>query len=267
MEIMNAHVVVTGASRGIGAAIAREMHKRGATVTVVARSADALAALADEIDGHALAADLTDRGELEGLIARAEAHAPVDVLVNNAGIDEAGLFWEMDADGLRRLIDLNVTAAMELTRQALPGMVERGRGHIVNLSSMASVGNFPGLTAYAATKAALSHFSAGLRADLRGLPVGVTNVQVGFVSPTDMTDKILEYGPTFRAQRRFDRLALLPRTDRDRLASAIMSAVEADRRHVLRPRRAWGLAKLTELPRRLVENVLVGVSARDQDPT
>ena len=176
MEIMNAHVVVTGASRGIGAAIAREMHKRGATVTVVARSADALAALADEIDGHALAADLTDRGELEGLIARAEAHAPVDVLVNNAGIDEAGLFWEMDADGLRRLIDLNVTAAMELTRQALPGMVERGRGQIVNISSMASVAVFPGLTAYSASKAALSHFSAGLRADLKGLPVGVTNV-------------------------------------------------------------------------------------------
>lgn len=263
MDLNDAHVLVTGASRGIGAAIVRELRLRGAACTLVARDRDKLQALADEVGGNVLPADLVAADQLDGLVARAEATGgPVDVLVNNAGIDAAGLFWEMDAAALRRLVDLNVLAAMELSRQVLPGMVARGRGRIVNISSLASTGAFPGLGAYSATKAALSHFSAGLRADLRGLPVGVTNVQVGFVHPTDMADAIMEYPPARRAKERFQKLGLLPDTDRDALAAAIVVGIAADRRHVLRPRRAVGFARMVEVPRRMTERILGGIDPR-----
>jgi short-subunit dehydrogenase len=266
MELTDAHVLVTGASRGIGAAICRELHARGAKLTLVARDAQKLQELADELGGaNVLPADLTDPDALGTLIARAEqVGGPVDGLVNNAGIDEAGLFWEMEPAGLRRLIDLNVLAAMELSRQVLPGMVERGKGQIVNLSSLASVGVYPGLAAYSATKAALSHFSAGLRADLKGLPIGVTNAQVGFVVPTDMADKIFLYEPAARAKKRFDRLGLLPDTDRDKFAAAVVAGMASGKRHVLRPRRALMLAKLSESTRRMTEQVLAGVPAREK---
>ncbi len=261
MELNNAHVLVTGASRGIGAAIARELAAKGASLTLVARDQQKLDALAAEIGGRVLAADLTDPAAIDGLVARAEASGgPVDALVNNAGVDESGLFWELDTAALRRLIDLNVFAAMELSRQVLPGMVTRGKGHIVNLSSMASVGVWPGLAAYSATKAALSHFSAGLRADLKGLPIGVTNVQVGFVTPTDMADNIAKYSPTMAAKKRFG--PMLPDTDRDELAAAVVAGLAAGKRHVLRPRRAFGLARLVEFPRRATERMLAGVPAR-----
>lgn len=262
MELNGAHVLVTGASRGIGEGLARRFAAAGARVSAVARSEAAVTALAAELGGHAIAADLTDRAALDGLVGRvAAAVGPVDVLVNNAGIDGTGALAATSAPELARLVELNVLAPMELTRQALPGMVGRGRGHVLNVSSLAGVAVLPGMVAYASSKAALTHFTAGLRADLRGLPIGTTVIEVGLV-PTAMMDAILSHGPTAASFRRLYRLAVLTDTSLERVCDAAVRAVERDRRHVRLPRRARTLATIAEAPRRAVELALAGVRPR-----
>ncbi|WP_217922787.1 SDR family oxidoreductase [Miltoncostaea oceani] len=262
MEIDGAHVLVTGASRGIGAGLARAFATAGGRVTVVARTATAVEELAAETGGTALVADLADAAGRAGLIARVEeAAGPVDVLVNNAGIDVTGTLDDMDPADLERLVAINVLAPMELTRQVLPGMIDRGRGHVVNMSSLAGTAVLPGMVAYAASKSALTHFTAGLRADLRGLPVGTTVVEVGLV-PTDMRASVVAHPPTAAAFRRFYRLGLLTDTPLDRLCAHTVRAVADDRRHVRLPRRAWAFAALAEAPRRITELTITGVRAR-----
>ncbi len=262
MQLDGAHVLVTGASRGIGRGLARALAAEGARITAVARSTGAIEELAAEVGGRALAADLSDRDTLRTLLARVEeVGGPVDVLVNNAGIDATGALADSDPGELERLVELNLLVPMELTRQALPGMIERGRGHVLNVSSLAGVAALPGMVAYATTKAALTHFTSGLRADLRGLPIGTTVVEVGLV-PTDMRDAVLEHPPTAAAFRRLYRLGILTDTSLDRLCAQAVQAVAGDRRHVRLPRRAWGLSALAEAPRRMTELTLTGVRAR-----
>ncbi len=253
---------MTGGSRGIGAALAEALAARGARVSVAARNAEALGTVAARIGGTALVADLSDTATRRGLIARAEATSgPVDLLVNNAGVDRVGAIDGMSADDLEGLIALNLLAAAELTRQVLPGMLARGRGHIVNLSSLAGVASLPGLAAYGASKAALTHLTAGVRADTRGTPIRTTVVEVGFVQ-TAMRDAILAYPPSARAHRRLVRVGALADTPMDRLVDATVDAVARERRHVRYPGRARGLAATAEAPRRLIELLLAGVRAR-----
>jgi short-subunit dehydrogenase len=262
MEIDGAHVLVTGASRGIGEGLARAFAAAGGRVTLVARTAAAVEGLAAETGGTALVADLAGADGRAGLIARAEeASGPVDVLVNNAGVDATGALSAIDPADLERLVAVNVLAPMELTRQALPGMIDRGRGHVVNMSSLAGTAVLPGMVAYAASKAALTHFTAGLRADLRGLPVGTTVIEVGLV-PTEMRASVVAYPPTAAAFRRLYRLGVLTDTPLDRLCAQAVRAVADDRRHVRLPRRAWAFSALAEAPRRLTELTISGVRAR-----
>ncbi len=156
MQLSGTHVLVTGASRGIGAEVAREAARRGARLTLVARSAAPLEALAAETGGTALPADLGDRDTRRGLVARAEAlNGTVDVLVNVASLDAAGSFLALDADTLEELLTVNLTAGAELTRQVLPAMVARGSGHVVVFSSGFSTVVAPGLAAYCASKGGL----------------------------------------------------------------------------------------------------------------
>lgn len=263
MRLDGAHVCVTGASRGLGEALAREAAARGARVTVVARSEEPLRRLAAELSATAVVADLADRATLAGLVARveAEAGAPVDLLVNNAGIDATGGLAEADPEELARLVHLNLLVPVELCRQALPGMRERGRGHILNISSLAGTAALPGMATYAATKSALTHFSAGLRAETRGEPIGVTVVEVGLV-PTDMRAAVVGYPPTARAFRRLYRLGVLCDTPVDRVVPAALTAVERGRRHVRLPRRALLFPLLAEAPRRIVEWLTAGIDPR-----
>lgn len=262
VELDGAHVLVTGASRGVGAGLAREFHARGARVTLVARSAGPLESLASELGGVAITADLVDPAGREGLIARVEEQAgPVDVLVNNAGVDETGGFTDLSADALERLVALNVLTPMELSRQVLPGMIARGRGHLLMISSLAGVAVLPGMTAYASSKSALTHFTSGLRAELRGLPVGTTVVEVGLI-PTEMRDAVVSYAPTAAAFRRFYRLGVLTDTSLEKVCRASVAAVARGRRHVRYPRRALTFPLLAEAPRRMTELILSGVPPR-----
>jgi len=265
MELRGRQVLITGASRGIGAELARAFAGAGARVALLARTEAALRAVAAETGGTVHVADLADPAALTGLLDRVEDEVgPVDVLVNNAGIDAMGYFPEQAPEEIERLLRVNLLAPIELCRQAVPRMVARGDGHLVNVSSLSGVGAFPGFAAYSTSKAGLSHFTAGLRADLRGLPVRTTLVEMGKVVPTDMSDGLAAYAPTAESFRRFERLGLLVDIPVGVLAAAVVDAVRGNKKSVRLPRRAAGFALLTGAPRRATELLLTGVKPREK---
>ena len=262
MRTSDAHVLLTGATGTIGAALARQLAERGARVTLLARSPGPLEALARETGSVAFPADLCDPGSLAGLVDRVEAgRGPVDVLVNNAAADTTGFLTDLSAEDLRRTIDLNLTAPFELCRQVLPGMLERGRGHLVNISSLSGVATFPGLAVYGASKAGLTHATSGLRADLRDDPVGTLAVEIGPVT-SEMMDRIGGHGPSEAAFARVLRARLLTMLDPDDVARRIVSAIEQGRPHLRLPRRAAPLAAVTGMPRAVVRIALSGIPVR-----
>lgn len=263
MKLSGAHVLVTGASRGIGALVAAGAARRGATVTLVARSADALAEKAAELSGHALPCDLGRADERAGLVERAEAQAgrPLDVLVNCAGVDETAGMLEVTAEQMRRLYEINLLAPAELVRQALPGMVARRRGHLVTVSSGFSTVTGQGLTPYASSKAGLSHFHAGVRLELRGTGIGTTLVEPGPVG-TDMYERIESHTLSAAMVDRLVRLQLTRVVAPEDVATRTLDAVEKDRQHVVPPLRMAPVLAFTWLPRRVGDLVLSGLPRR-----
>lgn len=259
MELKGAHVLVTGGSRGIGAALAREFARAGARISLTARSTEAIEALALELGGKAFTADLLDPASVDSLIERVEADAgPIDVLVNNAGYEGQGWFHEGDNDTARRVLQLNLEAPIVLTRNVLPGMIERGRGHLVFTSSLAGTGGFPGLAVYGATKAGLSNFVAALRMELATTGINTTVVAPGPVD-TDMWDAVEGDNDLDPMLARLRKLQLIPTKSPEMLAKRSISAVKADRRHVRVPRRLISNHWLREAPTRLTETLISGV--------
>jgi 3-hydroxy acid dehydrogenase/malonic semialdehyde reductase len=186
-------VLITGASSGFGAAIARRFAARGDRVIAAARRAERLAALADELGPDLLlplTLDVRDRAEVERTAAALPpAFAEVDILVNNAGL-ALGLepAAEADIDQWEQMIQTNCTGLVYLTRAILPQMVARGRGHVINLGSIAGTYPYPGGNVYGATKAFVHQFSLNLRADLHGTGVRVTCVEPGLAGGTEFSD-------------------------------------------------------------------------------
>lgn len=180
-------VVVTGASEGIGRAVALELARAGASVLAVARSEARLAELAAEADGiTALPADLS---EDEGRAAVAEAAGEIDALVNVAGVAWLGLVEDMPVDEVRHLFEVNVFAVFDLTARFLPAMQARRSGHVVVIGSILGNVSTPPLTVYCATKAALRGYTEGLRRELLGQGVDVTLVNPGAVTSTEVLDR------------------------------------------------------------------------------
>jgi NADP-dependent 3-hydroxy acid dehydrogenase YdfG len=183
-------VVVTGASSGIGAATAKMLSGEGAKVALAARREDALvgaqAGLEDGSTSLVLPTDVTDRGQVKALVERAEADlGPVDALVNCAGVMYFTLMQNVRADEWDRTVEVNCKGALNCVGAVLPGMVERGRGHIVTVSSDAGRVVFPGLAVYSASKFFVEALSKGLRLETAGTGVKVTTVQPGNVA-TDL---------------------------------------------------------------------------------
>jgi len=184
-------VLVTGASAGFGAAIARRFVASGARVVVCGRRADRLARLAGELGTgvHTLALDVQDRAAVEHAIgALPEAFAAIDVLVNNAGL-ALGLepAQRASVDDWDQMIDTNCKGLVYATRAVLPGMVARGRGHVINIGSVAGSYPYPGGNVYGATKAFVHQFSLNLRSDLHGTGIRVTCVEPGMAGGTEFS--------------------------------------------------------------------------------
>lgn len=260
MELSGRRVMVTGASRGIGEAIAVAFAAAGAGVVLVARSREPLEQLAKRLGGVAVPADLAEPEQIVGLVEDVEClHGPVDVLVNNAGVGRPGPYATYPHDELERLFQVNLLAPARLTRDLLPRMLERGRGHVVNVSSLAAAVTAPGLAPYCSSKAGLSHLTAALRHELRGTPVGTTLVEIGTTVPSELLAEVMApdaYAPTREAFERLYRLRLTVDVPREQVADAIVGAVRRNREHVVLPRRAFGVGALPEIPRRVTELLL-----------
>jgi short-subunit dehydrogenase len=173
-------ILVTGASAGIGAELARGLAARGYGVTLVARREERLRALADELGSGAevAACDLADAAARQALVAGLERQ--VTGVCNNAGFGSVGRFAELDAERELRLVRVNVEAVVELTRAFLPGMLEAGAGAVLNVASIAAYQPLPGFAAYAASKAFVQSFSEAVHEELAGTGVSVTCLSPGF---------------------------------------------------------------------------------------
>lgn len=183
MELSGARVLITGATGGIGQALAHAFARAGSTVLLSGRSADRLAPLARELGATALPADLADAAEVTGLAASA---GQIDVLVANAGLPASGLLTELTQAQIDVMLDVNLRAPIALARAIAPAMVARRHGHIVLMSSLSGKAAAPASSIYSATKFGLRGFGLALRQDLRADRVGVSVILPGFISDAGM---------------------------------------------------------------------------------
>lgn len=245
MDLTRSTAVITGASGGIGAGIAKALAARGSDVVLIARSADKLEAAAQEIrsqhgrDVLVLPVDLStpDAG---AQVQQSLAGRRVDVLVNNAGFGLSGRLAETaDLSQLSAMITVNCTTLTDLTARFLPAMVERGSGAVVNIASMAAYMPAPGLAAYAASKAYVLSLTQALWAETRG-----TGVRVAAVSPTVTDTGFFDVAGEGAG-------AGLRRRSVDQVVATFLDALDADRPVVVDGRRNEVLAALAHLtPRR-----------------
>ena len=186
--------LVTGASGGLGAAIARTLHGAGAKVTLSGTRRPALDALAEELGPRAFvaAADLADPVATDGLVKAAEeAAGAVDILVNNAGLTRDQLALRMKDEDWQKVIDVNLTAGFRLARAAMRGMMKRRWGRIIGITSVVGVTGNPGQANYAAAKAGMIGMSKALAAEVASRGITVNCVAPGFIT-TAMTDALNE---------------------------------------------------------------------------
>jgi short-subunit dehydrogenase len=183
MELSGRTVLLTGATGGIGHAIAERLAGAGAQLVLTGRRVEVLEPLAQRLGGRALGVDLSQRAEVERLAGEA---ADVDVLVANAALPGSGRLEEYSVDEVDRVLDVNLRAPVVLARLLMPGMVERHGGHLVFVSSLSGKAATSGQSLYAATKYGLRGFATSLRADLHGTGVGVSTVFPGFIRDAGM---------------------------------------------------------------------------------
>jgi short-subunit dehydrogenase len=232
LQLRGARALVTGAAGGLGGYIARALATAGADLVVSDLPGGELDARAEElsrlgVEAKAIPVDLTDPGERERLAREAaEAIGPLDVLVNNAGLEFGGAFTKTTREEIEAIVDVNLVAVMDLTWLVLPGMLERRRGHVVNVASLA--GKIPSLflATYAATKHGVVGFTHSLRAEYAADPVSFSAICPVFVADVGMyaraeDDMDTEPPPGLRP------------VSPQRVADAVLEAVREDRAEVI----------------------------------
>jgi short-subunit dehydrogenase len=225
---MGAVALVTGASRGIGRAVATAAAARGATVGLIARNEPELRAVLDEIGGHGTVAvaDISSRDETERAVARVQAElGPIDVIVANAGIGQYGPFVDADPAQFEQLMAVNVLGTMYVLRAALPGMVEQRKGHVVIVASVAGRLGAPFEAVYSATKFAEVGLAESLAVELSPFGIGVSMVNPGPVDTGFFAARGHSYDRSFPT--------MVPP---ERIAEAVIRAVERGRFEQLVPR-------------------------------
>jgi short-subunit dehydrogenase len=183
VRIPGSTVLLTGASGGIGHAIARALAGGGASLTISGRRAEVLQELASDCSARVIAADLADREQVADLIAQTGS---VDILVANAALPASGLVQSYTPEQVDRSLEVNLRAPVAIARALLPGMIERGHGHLVFMSSLSGKAATPGSALYSAAKFGLRGFAGALREDLRDSGVGVSTIFPGFIRDAGM---------------------------------------------------------------------------------
>ncbi|MGI8558485.1 MAG: SDR family NAD(P)-dependent oxidoreductase [Solirubrobacteraceae bacterium] len=215
MNLNGKRALLTGASGGIGHAIARRLAAGGVKLTLTGRRAEVLEPLAAQLDAEVLPADLADREQLDRLLAQCEE---VDLLVANAALPGSGRLSTLSTLDIDRALDVNLRAPIVAARRLAPLMAARGGGHIVLISSISGKTSTPGTSIYNATKFGLRGFGLSLRAELRQQNVGVTTVFPGFISDAGMfADTKIELPP-----------GLSTRTP-DQVADAVVRGIEQNK--------------------------------------
>jgi short-subunit dehydrogenase len=228
VEIGGTSVLLTGGSRGLGPVIAKALLSRGARVTLAARSAGDLEDVRNSLDPErvaTVAGDVADPDDRARMVKAAEeAFGGVDILVNNAGIESVLPFTDYREDEIRSIVEVNLDAPIQLCRLVIPGMVERSRGHVVNIASLAGKSAVPYNTVYSGTKHGLVGFTYSLREELMGTGVSLSVVCPGYVTEVGL----------------FARHAgdAVPRrsgavTDPRKVATAVIRAIEDDKPDVV----------------------------------
>lgn len=223
--------LVTGASGGIGRQIARRLAKDGMNVIVSGRREEVLAEVVAElrdqgVSSEAVPADLGDLSQVDPLIERSEAAlGEIDVLVNNAGVETVGAFTAYSREQLTSMVDVNLTVPLLLTHRVVPGMLERGRGHVVFISSLGGKVGPAYNEPYAATKAGLVGLNQSLRAEYRNAPIGFSVVCPGFVAGDGMYQRMVDEGISSNR--------LLGETTTDKVADRVVEAIRHDRPEIV----------------------------------
>ena len=189
-ELNGLTALVTGATGGLGGAMARALHAQGATVAISGTRREALEALAAELGErvHVLPCNLAEKAEVEALVPAAEsAMGQLDILVNNAGVTKDGLFMRMKDDDWDAVLAINLTSAFRLSRAALKGMMKRRFGRIIGITSVVGVTGNPGQGNYAASKAGMIGMSKSLAAEVATRNITVNCIAPGFIA-SPMTD-------------------------------------------------------------------------------
>ncbi len=232
-----AHVVVTGASSGIGAALAREYLRRGDRVTLVARRRNLLDELAAAGSAHVIAADLSDPTRVDDVLRDAErAFGAIDVLVNNAGVQIVEPSEAQNWERAEALLRLDLHTPLRLIQATLPAMLSRGSGAIVNIASMAAIAPTPGMLFYNAAKGGLAAASEALRAEVSGRGVRVVTVYPGPVTSAMEAAARGAYEESTAVRR-------VPTGDPDVLARLVARAVDRNTARVIYPG-VYGLARM-----------------------
>jgi short-subunit dehydrogenase len=218
VQISGSTVLLTGATGGIGHAIARALGARGASLILTGRRSDVLEPLAAELGARALAVDLADRAALERLAAEA---TDADVLIANAALPASGTLDSFSVEEIDRALDVNLRAPIMLTRALAPGMLSRGRGQLVFISSLSGKAATPRTALYNTSKFGLRGFASALRSDLHGSGVGVSAIFPGFIRDAGMfADAEVKLPPGVGTKAPED------------VARAVVKAIEHDRAEI-----------------------------------
>ena len=221
------HVLLTGAAGGLGTTIATALSGRGAVLMLVDVNAAALLALRDRLACHAVVADVADADDRGRIIAHCDRvdHVP-DVLINNAAVEKASEFDRLEPEEVRHALDVNLLGAMLLTHAVLPGLRSRGRGHVINVASMAGIKPVPFNAVYNTAKAGLVGFSLSLSKELAGTGVDATVICPSAVTAVGMWARVSDQ---LTPNRLVESSAVAPQS----VAAAVVRALEQRPRRIL----------------------------------
>jgi NAD(P)-dependent dehydrogenase (short-subunit alcohol dehydrogenase family) len=256
MKLSDCHAVVVGGSTGVGEAVVRALAASGARLTVLALPGPELQKVAADVGAKAQPIDLSDLDQVDGAIARAEeASGPIDILICNAAMSPSGPFESLTADQLRRSVTVNMLSQMELIRQALPGLIRRGRGTITTTGSLSTEVSMIHLGAYVPSKAGLTKCAVDLQSELRDSGIRVFTFVLGSVKGTALARAAVEDPVVNFIEQRTGDIGVLTPT---RIAKRIVEVLASDRKSavITIPKVAAPLIQFRHLTVRLADPVM-----------